>query len=206
MRMTASAGDAAAGPDAAPDERVALNLLSIGAALGIAVAVFQYGWLGSLFGISGGPIFAALPVIIFAVVFGLSMDYEVFLISRIHEAWTHGHDAKSAVREGLVHTGRVITAAAAVMVVVFVSFIGGGNRIIEMFGLALASAVALDALVLRVLLLPATLQLLSERTWYFPERLDRWLPRFAVEPPDEPGQTPADRPLDVPEPTGGARV
>jgi RND superfamily putative drug exporter len=186
-----------------PVQAAAMNLLSIGAALGIVVAVFQYGWLGSLFGISGGPIFAALPVIMFAVVFGLSMDYEVFLISRIHEAWTHGHDAKSAVREGLVHTGRVITAAAAVMVVVFVSFIGGGNRIIEMFGLALASAVALDALVIRVLLLPATLQILGERTWYFPERLDRWLPRFAVEPPDEPEQASGERPVDIPQPTGG---
>jgi RND superfamily putative drug exporter len=183
-----------------PLQAAVMNVLSIGAALGIIVAVFQYGWLGSLFGIAGGPIFAGLPVIMFAIVFGLSMDYEVFLISRIHEAWTHGYDSSGAVREGLIRTGRVITAAAAVMVVVFVSFIGGGNRVVEMFGLALASAVALDALVIRVLLLPATLQLLGERTWYFPSRLDRWLPRFAVEPHDQSEPAPAGRPAYTSEP------
>ena len=105
---------------------------------------------------------------VFAIVFGLSMDYEVFLVSRIHEEWTHGADNSTAVREGLIRTGRVITAAAAVMVVVFASFIGGGERVIELFGLALASAVFLDALVIRVLMLPATLQILGERTWWFP--------------------------------------
>ncbi len=115
-----------------------------------------------------GPIAAFLPVMVFAIVFGLSMDYEVFLVSRIHEEWTHGADNSTAVREGLIRTGRVITAAAAVMVVVFASFIGGGERVIELFGLALASAVFLDALVIRVLMLPATLQILGERTWWFP--------------------------------------
>jgi RND superfamily putative drug exporter len=162
-----------------------MNLLSIGASMGIVVAVFQFGWAGSLLGISGGPIMAFLPVMVFAIVFGLSMDYEVFLVSRIHEEWTHGADTTAAVREGLIRTGRVITAAAGVMVVVFASFVGGGQRVIEMFGLALASAVFLDALVIRVLLLPATLQLLGERTWWFPEWLDRRLPRFALEPPEK---------------------
>jgi RND superfamily putative drug exporter len=168
-----------------PIQAALMNLLSIGASMGIVVAVFQFGWAGSLLGISGGPIMAFLPVMVFAIVFGLSMDYEVFLVSRIHEEWTHGADTTAAVREGLIRTGRVITAAAAVMVVVFASFVGGGQRVIEMFGLALASAVFLDALVIRVLLLPATLQLLGERTWWFPEWLDRRLPRFALEPPDE---------------------
>ncbi|HUH79703.1 MAG TPA: MMPL family transporter [Solirubrobacteraceae bacterium] len=165
-----------------PLQAAVMNLLSIAASLGIVVAVFQWGWLGSLFGIAAGPIIAFLPVMVFAIVFGLSMDYEVFLVSRIHEEWTHGADSSSAVREGLIRTGRVITAAAAVMVVVFASFIGGGERVIELFGLALASAVFLDALVIRVLMLPATLQLLGERTWWFPGWLDRVLPRFALEP------------------------
>jgi RND superfamily putative drug exporter len=181
-----------------PLQAALMNLLSIGAAMGIIVAVFQYGWLGSLFGIAGGPIFAFLPVMVFAIVFGLSMDYEVFLISRIHEEWTHGRDNSAAVREGLIRTGRVITAAAAVMVVVFASFIGGGQRVIEMFGLALASAVALDALVIRVLMLPATLQLLGKNTWYFPRWLDQRLPRFALEPPEDTSPPPK---ATVPPPT-----
>jgi RND superfamily putative drug exporter len=171
-----------------PVQAALMNLLSIGASMGIVVAVFQFGWAGSLFGVAGGPIMAFLPVMVFAIVFGLSMDYEVFLVSRIHEEWTHGADTTAAVREGLIRTGRVITAAAGVMVVVFASFIGGGQRTIQMFGLALASAVFLDALVIRVLLLPATLQLLGERTWWFPAWLDRRLPRFALEPPEEPAE------------------
>jgi putative drug exporter of the RND superfamily len=165
-----------------PLQAAAMNLLSIGASMGIVVAVFQWGWLGSLFGIAGGPIAAFLPVMVFAIVFGLSMDYEVFLVSRIHEEWTHGADSPTAVREGLVRTGRVITAAGAVMVAVFGSFILGGNRVLELFGLGLAAAVFLDALVIRCILLPATLQLLGDRTWWFPARLDRRLPRLAIEP------------------------
>ena len=165
-----------------PLQAAAMNLLSIGASMGIVVAVFQWGWLGSALGIEPGPIAAFLPVMVFAIVFGLSMDYEVFLVSRIHEEWTHGADNSAAVREGLIRTGRVITAAAAVMVAVFASFILGGQRILELFGLALASAVLLDAIVIRCILLPATLQLLGERTWWFPARLDRRLPRLAIEP------------------------
>ena len=175
-----------------PLQAAVMNLLSIGAALGIVVAVFQFGWLGSLFGIAGGPIAAFLPVMVFAIVFGLSTDYEVFLVSRIHEEWTHGADSSAALREGLIRTGRVITAAAAVMVVVFASFILGGNRVIELFGLALASAVFLDALVIRIVLLPATLQLLGERTWWFPKSLNRRLPRFALEPAEAESLAPAD--------------
>ena len=117
----------------------------------------------------------------FAIVFGLSMDYEVFLVSRIHEEWTRQRDTTAAVRDGLIETGRVITAAAAVMVVVFASFILGGERVIAMFGLGLAGAVFLDALVIRCILLPAVLQLLGERTWAFPAWLDRRLPRLVLE-------------------------
>ena len=118
-----------------PLQAAAMNLLSIGASMGIVVAVFQWGWLGSVFGVGAGPIAAFLPVMVFAIVFGLSMDYEVFLVSRIHEEWTHGADSSEAVREGLIRTGRVITAAAAVMVAVFASFMLGGQRVLELFGL-----------------------------------------------------------------------
>ena len=165
-----------------PLQAAAMNLLSIGASMGIVVAVFQWGWLGSVFGVGAGPIAAFLPVMVFAIVFGLSMDYEVFLVSRIHEEWTHGADSSEAVREGLIRTGRVITAAAAVMVAVFASFMLGGQRVLELFGMALAAAVFLDALVIRCILLPATLQLLGDRTWWFPAWFDRRLPRLAIEP------------------------
>ncbi len=161
-----------------PIQAALMNLLSIGAALGVIVMVFQFGWFP---GVSSGPIEAFLPVLMFAIVFGLSMDYEVFLVSRIHEEWTRQRDTTAAVRDGLIETGRVITAAAAVMVVVFASFILGGERVIAMFGLGLAGAVFLDALVIRCILLPAVLQLLGERTWAFPAWLDRRLPRLVLE-------------------------
>ncbi len=161
-----------------PLQAALMNLLSIGASLGVCVMVFQFGWFP---GISPGPIEAFVPVLMFAIVFGLSMDYEVFLVSRIHEEWTLQHDASAAVRDGLIATGRVITAAAAVMVVVFSSFIFGGQRVIELFGVGLASAVFLDALVIRCILLPAVLELLGARAWAFPTWLDRRLPRFAIE-------------------------
>jgi len=161
-----------------PLQAAVMNLLSIGASLGVCVAVFQFGWFP---GIASGPIDAFVPVLMFAIVFGLSMDYEVFLVSRIHEEWGLQKDASAAVRDGVIETGRVITAAAAVMVVVFASFIFGGQRVIELFGLGLASAVFLDAVVIRCILLPAVLELFGDRTWYFPRGLDRRLPRFAIE-------------------------
>ena len=123
--------------------------------------MFERGWLGGLLGVQAGPIDAFIPVLTFAIVFGLSMDYEVFLVSRVHEEWQARRDASAAVREGLARTGRVITAAAAVMVAVFGAFAISGDRVLEMFGLAMASAVFLDALVVRMLLLPAVLQLLG---------------------------------------------
>jgi len=150
--------------------------------------VFERGWLGGLLGVQAGPIDAFIPVLAFAIVFGLSMDYEVFLISRVHEEWENRRDATAAVREGLARTGRVITAAAAVMVAVFGAFAISGNRVLEMFGLAMASAVFIDALVVRMLLLPAVLQLLGRRTWWLPGRLARRLPRVAIEA--EPGSSP----------------
>jgi RND superfamily putative drug exporter len=164
-----------------PVQAAVMNLLSIGASLGIIQAVFERGWLGGLFGTQPGPIDSFVPVLAFAIVFGLSMDYEVFLVSRVHEEWRARRDASFAVREGLARTGRVITAAAAVMVAVFGAFAISGDRVLAMFGLAMASAVFLDALVVRMLLLPAVLQLLGRTTWALPGWLDRRLPRVAIE-------------------------
>ncbi len=177
-----------------PVQAALMNLLSIGASLGIVQAVFERGWLAGLFGAQKGPIDAFIPVLAFAIVFGLSMDYEVFLVSRIHEEWTARRDASAAISEGLARTGRVITAAAAVMVAVFGAFAISGNRVLEMFGLAMASAVFLDAVVVRMLLLPAVLQLLGPTTWALPRWLERRLPRVAIE------AEPAARPLPKLEP------
>jgi putative drug exporter of the RND superfamily len=164
-----------------PIQAALMNLLSFAASLGVIQAVFERGWLAGLFGTQAGPIDAFIPVIAFAVVFGLSMDYEVFLVSRVHEEWQTRGDAAAAVREGMARTGRVITAAAAVMVAVFGAFAISGDRVLEMFGLAMASAVLLDALVVRMLLLPAVLQLLGARAWWLPSWLDRRVPRIAIE-------------------------
>jgi RND superfamily putative drug exporter len=164
-----------------PLQAAAMNLLSITASLGVIVAIFQWGWLGGLLGVQRGPIESFIPVMLFAIVFGLSMDYEVFLISRMHERWVHTREHSRAVAEGLALTGRVVTAAAAIMVCVFLSFMLGDNRVIKEFGLSLASAVLLDALVVRCLLLPAVLHLVGERTWWIPAWLARGLPRLNIE-------------------------
>ena len=164
-----------------------MNLLSVFASLGVVVAVFQYGWLGGLFNVKAGSIEAFIPVILFAIVFGLSMDYEVFLVSRIHEAWTRRRDPTAALVEGVGSTGRVVTAAATIMVCVFVSFVLGDQRVVKLFGLSLASAVFLDAFVVRSLLLPSILTLLGRRTWELPSALERLLPRIAIEPAAEAG-------------------
>jgi RND superfamily putative drug exporter len=164
-----------------PVQAAILNLLTIGAALGVTVAVFQWGWLGGLFGVQKGPIEAWVPVIMFAVVFGLSMDYEVFLVSRIREQWLLRRDSSFAVAEGISLTGRVITAAAAIMVCVFLSFVLGDERTLKEFGFALAVAVFLDALVVRCMLLPASLELIGPITWRLPRWLDARLPRINIE-------------------------
>jgi putative drug exporter of the RND superfamily len=166
-----------------PVQAALMNLLSVAAALGIVQAIFERGWLAGLFGVDKAPVEPFLPVLLFAIVFGLSMDYEVFLVSRIREEWQASGDASMAIRHGIARTSRVITAAAAVMIVVFASFALNGNHILKLFGIGLASAIFLDALVIRMILLPAVLQLFGEKTWYFPRWLDRHLPRVAVEPP-----------------------
>ena len=166
-----------------PLKAMVMNLLSIGAAFGLIVAVFQWGWGASIIGVDGtGPIISFFPVFLFAIVFGLSMDYEVFLMSRIHEEWESKGDATLAVTRGLALTGRVITAAAAIMVTVFASFMLGEERIIKLFGLGLASAVLIDAVVIRSVLVPAIMQLFGKRAWWIPAWLDRILPRLHVEP------------------------
>jgi putative drug exporter of the RND superfamily len=169
-----------------PLKAVIMNLLSVGAAYGILVAVFQWGWGSSLLGVGReGPIDAWIPMMLFAVIFGLSMDYEVFLLSRIREEYDRTHDNASAVANGLAKTARVITAAAAIMFFVFMSFVLGSDRSLKMFGFGLAMAVLLDATVVRLVLVPATMELLGDRNWWLPRWLDRILPVVHVEAEEE---------------------
>jgi RND superfamily putative drug exporter len=164
-----------------PIQAAIMNLFTIGAALGVTVAVFQNGVAASVLGVQKGPIEAWVPVIMFAVVFGLSMDYEVFLISRVRERWIIRRDASAAVGDGIALTGRVITAAAAIMVCVFLSFTLGDERTLKEFGFGLAVAVFLDALIVRCMLLPAVLELLGPVTWRLPRWLDALLPHINIE-------------------------
>jgi putative drug exporter of the RND superfamily len=168
-----------------PAKAAVMNLLSIGAALGVITFVFQDGHLASLIGVdSTGPIEAFLPVFMFAIVFGLSMDYEVFLVTRIHEEWERKRDASFAVRHGLALTGKVITAAAIIMISVFGAFMLGNDRVIKLFGLGLASAVLFDAFVIRLLLVPALMHLFGRASWWMPAGLARRLPRLTIEGPE----------------------
>jgi putative drug exporter of the RND superfamily len=168
-----------------PLTAAAMNMLSVGAALGIVTAIFQNGWGASLLGIdTTGPIEAFLPVLMFPILFGLSMDYEVFLVSRIYEEWHRRGDTREAVTHGLAATGRTITAAATIMVLVFGAFVLGGQRVIELFGIGLASAVLLDALIVRSVIVPAVMLLLGERNWWLPAWLERLLPHLNIEGAD----------------------
>jgi RND superfamily putative drug exporter len=165
-----------------PLKAVVMNLISIGAAYGLVVAVFQWGWGKDLIGLGkGGPIEPFVPMMMFAILFGLSMDYEVFLLSRIKEEYDrHGDNAK-AVADGLASTARVITAAAAIMVVVFGSFLLESDRVVKLFGIGLASAIFLDATIVRMLLVPATMELLGDRNWWLPRWLHRLLPKVDID-------------------------
>jgi RND superfamily putative drug exporter len=168
-----------------PLTAAAMNMLSVGAALGIVTAIFQNGWGASLLGIDKtGPIEAFLPVLMFPILFGLSMDYEVFLVSRIYEEWHRRGNTREAVSHGLAATGRTITAAAAIMVLVFGAFVLGGQRVIELFGIGLASAVLLDALIVRSIIVPAIMLLLGDRNWWLPAWLERMLPHLNIEGAD----------------------
>ena len=164
-----------------PLKAVIMNMLSISAAYGVVVAIFQWGWFGGLTGIEPAPIEPFVPMMLFAIVFGLSMDYEVFLLSRVKEEYDRTGDPVNSVADGLAATARVITAAAAIMVVVFGAFLLEDNRIVKLFGSGLALAVLLDATLVRMLLVPATMELLGSKNWWFPKWLDRIVPTLNVE-------------------------
>ena len=163
-----------------------MNLLAVGGAFGLVVAIFQYGWGSDQLGAGpGGPIDAWIPVMLFAILFGLSMDYQVFLVSRMHEEWVHTKSNKRSVTVGQAETGGIITAAALIMIAVFLGFMLSPGRPIKIFGLGLASAVFLDAFILRTMLVPSLMQLFGNANWFFPKWLNRITPRVSVEPPDE---------------------
>ncbi|ANH93560.1 MULTISPECIES: MMPL family transporter [unclassified Streptomyces] len=168
-----------------PLKAAAMNVAAVAASFGVVVTIFQWGWGSEFLGLGrAGPIEPFLPVIMVSVLFGLSMDYQVFLVSRMYEEWLETGDNRRAVRVGLAETSRVINSAAVIMISVFLAFVLGGDRVIAMFGIALAAAVALDAFVLRTLLVPALMHLLGRANWWLPRRLDRVLPRISIEPPE----------------------
>ncbi|MFF6918430.1 MMPL family transporter [Streptomyces sp. NPDC012466] len=163
-----------------------LNILSIGVAFGAIVVVFQYGFGAGLLGLgAAGPIESFVPILVVGIMFGLSMDYQVFLVSRMREEWAHTGDSHRAVRVGQAETGKVIAVAATIMVCVFGSFVFGGMRVISEFGVSLAVAVALDALLIRMVVVPALMHLCGRANWWLPRGLDRALPRVSVEGPVE---------------------
>jgi RND superfamily putative drug exporter len=162
-----------------------MNVFAAGTTYGLLVFVFQQGHLGSVFSIGRpGPIEAFVPVMLFAILFGLSMDYQVFLVSRMHEEWIHTGDNRRSVTVGQAQTGRIITAAASIMIVVFMSFVFSGVRDVAEFGLGLAAAVLIDAFILRTVLVPALMHTLGNANWYLPRWLDRIVPHLSIEPPD----------------------
>jgi RND superfamily putative drug exporter len=163
-----------------------MNLLAAGASFGVVVAFFQWGWGSDALGLGkAGPVEAFLPVMMLAILFGLSMDYQVFLVSRMHEEWVHTHDNRRAVTVGQSSTGRVITAAATIMICVFLAFVFGGQRVVAEFGIGLSVAVFLDAFVLRTVLVPALMHMFGRANWWLPRWMDRWLPRLSVEPAED---------------------
>ncbi|MDQ2837051.1 MAG: MMPL family transporter [Actinomycetota bacterium] len=162
-----------------------MNLLAAGASFGVIVTIFQWGWFADLLGIGGpGPIEAFVPVMFFAILFGLSMDYQVFLVSRMHEEWLHTGDNRKAITVGQGETGGIITAAALIMMAVFGGFILGDARVIKLFGIGLASAIFLDAFVVRTVLVPATMHLVGKANWYYPSWLERITPKVSIEAGD----------------------
>ena len=164
-----------------PIKAATMNLLSICAAFGVVVAGFQWGWFEPIFGTSAGPIESFLPIMLFAILFGLSMDYEVFLVSRIHEEWMKSKNSKDSVSKGLAATGSIITAAAAIMIVVFMAFVFLGERTIQLFGVGLAVAVLIDATIIRSTLVPSFMQLAGKWNWYLPSAIDNRLPKIRLE-------------------------
>ena len=180
-----------------PATAAIMNLFSAAAAFGVIVAVFQFGWLDKLVGVTHtGPITPLVPILMFAVLFGLSMDYEVFLVSRMHEEWLKLRDNDNAVRIGQAITGKTISAAAAIMIVVFSSFVITTDRTIKMIGLGMAAAILIDALLIRTVLVPAVMHTFGRYNWALPAFLDRRLPRLSLEGSEDPGQAAPERSLD----------
>ncbi|WP_405588311.1 MMPL family transporter [Streptomyces sp. NBC_01190] len=166
-----------------PLKAAVMNVAAVGSSFGVVTTIFQWGWGSEWLGLGrAGPIEPFLPVIMVSVLFGLSMDYQVFLVSRIYEEWCDTRDNRRAVRVGLAETSRVISSAAVIMIAVFLAFVLSGDRVIAMFGIGLAAAVALDAFVLRTLLVPALMHLLGDANWWLPGWLERRLPRIGIEP------------------------
>ncbi len=165
-----------------PIKAAAMNLLSVAAAYGVVTAVFQLGWGSSLIGLDHSiPIVSFVPLLMFAILFGLSMDYEVFLLTQMREHYKQHDDEKRAVIEGLANTGRVITSAAAIMVCVFTSFVLNGDPVVKEFGVGLAVAIAIDSTLVRCLLVPAVMVLLGRRAWWLPRSMERWVPHISIE-------------------------
>ncbi len=191
---------------------VLFSLLSLAASLGITVAVFQWGWFASLINLQNtGPIFPFLPIMVFAILFGLSCDYQVFLVSRMHEEWLHTHDNHKAIRRGLAGSGRVVAIAAAIMTSVFAAFVLGNDATVKLFAIALSSAVLLDAFVVRLILVPSLMTVLGRRNWWLPGWLDRLLPHFSIESEQdiEAGATEIDDIIEAdldPDPTGASHA
>ena len=178
-----------------------MNLLAVAGSFGLIVAIFQYGWLSDGMGAGpGAPIDAWIPVMLFAILFGLSMDYQVFLVSRMHEEWIRTRDNRRAVTIGQAETGGIITAAAIIMIAVFLGFLLSPGRPIKIFGTGLACAVFLDAFVLRTMLVPSLMHLLGRSNWYFPRWLNRITPHVSVEPPEDQSRPSADTPREFAEP------
>ncbi len=182
-----------------PATAAVMNLLAAAASFGVLTAFFQWGWGSDPLGLGkAGPVEAFLPVITLAILFGLSMDYQVFLVSRMNEEWVHSRNSRRAIRTGQTETARVITAAATIMICVFLAFSFGGQRDIAEFGVGLAAAVALDAFILRTVLVPAAMHLFGDANWWLPRWLDRRLPHLAIEPPEEETPLAHREPLPVP--------
>jgi RND superfamily putative drug exporter len=176
-----------------PLTAAAMNLLAAGASFGVVVAIFQWGWFSEALGIgSGGPIEPFLPVMFFAILFGLSMDYQVFLVSRMKEEWTNTHDTQRAVTIGQSETGGVITAAAIIMISVFGGFVFGDGRVIKLFGIGLGGAIFIDAFILRTVLVPSLMHLFGKANWWYPKALERFTPRLSIE--GEAHEAPVEQP------------
>ncbi|MFC0599334.1 MMPL family transporter [Streptomyces palmae] len=188
-----------------PLKAALMNVVAVASSFGVVVAIFQWGWGSGLLGLGApGPIEPFLPVIMVSVLFGLSMDYQVFLVSRMYEEWRQTRDNRVAVRVGLAETSRVINSAAVIMIAVFSAFVLSGDRIIAMFGIGLAAAVALDAFILRTLLVPALMHMLGGANWWLPGWLDRRLPRISIEPPEDAVAGPVELPVECPAPPRAA--